>query len=135
MADADGAVWGFGCLNAIGAWNHPTVKAMRDAGSVEDDLFDLFGWPECELKDVEGELQEYAYSFLYSRECAGISLPVRVPVAYEVHRGSMLRHALCFVRCLLLLLLSLLHAHFSRGLLLPSCLAGAAQQSSDSDSD
>jgi alpha-tubulin suppressor-like RCC1 family protein len=30
VADADGAAWGFGCLNAIGVWNDP-VEAMREA--------------------------------------------------------------------------------------------------------
>jgi hypothetical protein len=31
VADADGAVWGFGCLNALGIWNAPMVKAVREA--------------------------------------------------------------------------------------------------------
>jgi alpha-tubulin suppressor-like RCC1 family protein len=46
VADADGAVWGFGYLNALGAWNDPTVKAMRDGedGST-DENFGLFGEP------------------------------------------------------------------------------------------
>jgi alpha-tubulin suppressor-like RCC1 family protein len=47
VADADGAVWGFGNLNAIGAWGDPTVKAMHDD---EDDTVEdnggLFGVPD-----------------------------------------------------------------------------------------
>jgi hypothetical protein len=53
VADADGAVWGFAYLNALGAWNDPSVKAMQDGeegcadedGSADDD-FGLFGPPE-----------------------------------------------------------------------------------------
>jgi alpha-tubulin suppressor-like RCC1 family protein len=50
VVDADGAVWGFGYLNAFGAWTNPTVEAMHD---FQDDTIEgdggLFGRPRCEV--------------------------------------------------------------------------------------
>jgi alpha-tubulin suppressor-like RCC1 family protein len=42
VADADGAVWGFGSLNAIGAWNDPIVKAMLEAENGNTDKKHFF---------------------------------------------------------------------------------------------
>jgi alpha-tubulin suppressor-like RCC1 family protein len=44
VADANGAVWGFGTLNEIGAWNDPLVKTMREAedGNTNTDEDDVF---------------------------------------------------------------------------------------------
>jgi hypothetical protein len=80
VADAGGAVWGFGGLNALRAWNDPTVKAMRDGedGSADGD-FGLFGARGgCRNRRKSG-----CYKFLYPRGRASISMPVRVPVSVQ----------------------------------------------------
>jgi hypothetical protein len=79
VADAVGAVWGWGRLNALGAWNDPTVKAMRDgeAGSADGDL-GLFGKPTRYAAWVE---ERDSFKFLFPRYRASISMPVRVPVS------------------------------------------------------
>jgi hypothetical protein len=75
VAGADGAVWGFGLLNGIGAWNDPTVKAMRDAaGDVAEDDFPSFGRPEYEV------LGSDCAGFLFPHGRSSISMPVRIPV-------------------------------------------------------
>jgi alpha-tubulin suppressor-like RCC1 family protein len=92
VADANGAVWGFGSLNAIGAWNEPTVKQMHGA---EDDTVEgvggLFGGPGYQMLGANGEpSMNEAFKFLYPRGRASISMPVRIPV--EV-RGPVLAGA------------------------------------------
>jgi alpha-tubulin suppressor-like RCC1 family protein len=82
VADADGAFWGFSHLNAIEAWNNPTVKAMRDGedGSADDD-FGLFGEQPTEDSGYsESERESICFRFLFSRGRASISMPVRIPV-------------------------------------------------------
>jgi alpha-tubulin suppressor-like RCC1 family protein len=96
VAGADGAVWIFGSLNAIGAWNHPTVRAMREAddGSVEGDG-GLFAGLEYEVEhDAEPEVRD-CFGFLYPRGRASICMPVRIPVDV---RGSVLHSVAPFVR-------------------------------------
>jgi alpha-tubulin suppressor-like RCC1 family protein len=87
VAGADGAVWGFGYLNALGAWNHPTVKKMRDAlalaefegeNGVSDDyaLFGkLHGYENGPPSQMEGN-----YIFLFPHGRASISVPLRIPI-------------------------------------------------------
>jgi alpha-tubulin suppressor-like RCC1 family protein len=83
VADADGAVWGFGYLNALGAWNDPTVKAMRNCedGSADGDS-GLFGDPSW-CSELVTELD--CFNFLFPRGRASISMPVRVPVNVRGH--------------------------------------------------
>jgi alpha-tubulin suppressor-like RCC1 family protein len=92
VADADGTVWGFGYLNAIGAWNDPTVKAMREAedSSEEGDL-GLFGESgDRDLEDghlaskEEQHARDDCFNFLYPRGRASICMPVRIPVNVRV---------------------------------------------------
>jgi hypothetical protein len=77
VADANGAVWDFGCLNAIGAWNHPVVKAMRDAedGMTDDD--DVFA---DSVEFPEHAMTSECYEFLFPHGRASISMPLRIPV-------------------------------------------------------
>jgi hypothetical protein len=91
VADAKGAVWGFGTLNAIGALNNPSVTAMRDAekGSAEGDsrLISRMDY-EDDILDEGLAFDRNGFSFLFPHGCANISLPVRVPVDV---RGEVLR--------------------------------------------
>jgi alpha-tubulin suppressor-like RCC1 family protein len=109
VADADGSVWGFGYLNAIGAWSNATVKRMHED---EDDTVDpedvilegddyhnynaevdgsLFGWPGYKIIGEGGEpVDSDAFEFLYPRGRASISMPVRIPVDV---RGAVLAGA------------------------------------------
>jgi alpha-tubulin suppressor-like RCC1 family protein len=73
VADAHGSVWGFGCLNAIGAWNDPTVKAMRDTADVNTDEHHLFA---SVLSD--DLVQNDCFDFLFPRGISSITKPVRV---------------------------------------------------------
>jgi alpha-tubulin suppressor-like RCC1 family protein len=90
VADADGAVWGFGGLNSIGAWDDPTVKAMRDAedGITDDDsgLFRRLDY-EDEGSDERG-LNRASFNFLHPHGCADICMPVRVPVDVRGARAA-----------------------------------------------
>jgi alpha-tubulin suppressor-like RCC1 family protein len=87
VAAADGAVWAFGSLNAIGAWSNSTVKTMHgawaDTVDGQDDTVDggLFGWPI--YLDPDAPLDPDCFNFLYPRGRARISMPVRVPVDYS----------------------------------------------------
>jgi alpha-tubulin suppressor-like RCC1 family protein len=84
VADAGGAVWGFGSLNAIGAWRDFTVMTMRGnyRGSEED--AELFRGPEEEFSNPSDNLVD-CFNFLYPRGRASICQPVRTPVHVRVH--------------------------------------------------
>jgi hypothetical protein len=76
VADADGDVWGFGFLNAIGVCTHdPTVKAMLEAGAGD---FRWFGGTEYTETEQQGNLD--CFNFLFPRGRASILMPVRIPV-------------------------------------------------------
>jgi alpha-tubulin suppressor-like RCC1 family protein len=95
VVDADGAVWGFGYLNAIGAWNHPTVDAMRDAeDGTGDGDHNLFAYAEELDGDQNDEVLD-CFDFLFPHGRASISMPVRIPVGV---RGSALQGGALFVR-------------------------------------
>jgi alpha-tubulin suppressor-like RCC1 family protein len=79
VADADGAVWGFGCLNAIGAWNFPTVKAMREAEhgwTVENGVFGADDSEEM----AENEEEKECFRTLCPHGISSTCLPVRIAV-------------------------------------------------------
>jgi alpha-tubulin suppressor-like RCC1 family protein len=92
VADTDGAVWGFGYLNAIGAWSDPTLKAVRDAGfeSVEANGGGggLIGRPgyhsDPDLPDGTSGKFRACFHFLFPQGHASICTPVRVPVHVRV---------------------------------------------------
>jgi alpha-tubulin suppressor-like RCC1 family protein len=75
VADADGAVWGFGALNAIGAWNEPTVKAMRETEDEDLDVDYEFvaHYPPCM---PEGD----CFRFMFPHGVSSVCKPVRVTV-------------------------------------------------------
>jgi E3 ubiquitin-protein ligase HERC2 len=88
VADAAGGAWGFGHLNAIGAWNNPTVRAMHDAedGTVEG-VDGLFRGPSG-VEEMEPEDEGFdCFNFLSPRGRASISMPVRIHVDVRV-RGT-----------------------------------------------
>jgi hypothetical protein len=90
VAGADGAVWGFGCLNSIGAWNDPTVKAMRGAGDfMSDGVGGPFGGPEYGVQNGHEDAHDH-FDFLYPGGRASTSKPVRGPVDVRgavLHQG------------------------------------------------
>jgi alpha-tubulin suppressor-like RCC1 family protein len=85
-AGADGAVWGFGSLNAIGAWNDPTLKAMLASHAENDAFYKLFA-----STFSDNLVRVACFDFLFLRRVSNISKPLRVTVN-EFQDLKVLRH-------------------------------------------
>jgi hypothetical protein len=97
MAGADGAVWGFGRLNALRAWNDLLVKTMRETEDGVTEYDAIFGDSKYEIGTDAAPALRDIYNFLFPHGRESIAMSVRIPIDV---RSPMLQGGASFARAM-----------------------------------